>query len=223
MFLHGWGCTHETLMPFIDKLKKTHRCVCFDFFGFGKSKEGKSPLFLDDFKNAVLEKLEMLGIKKCGIVAHSFGARVALLIASEKKDLVDKMFLIGPAGIKPKFSIRKFLKIKLFKLCKFLSKIGLYSKEKLDGWGSSDYRVLSPVMKKTFVNVIKQNLAQVLQKISCETMVVIGDKDRETPPYMGKIMSKKIRNCRLEIIKNAGHFCFLEKTEAIFLAYNFFK
>lgn len=223
MFLHGWGCDHKTLMPFINKLKQTHKCVCFDFFGFGKNKKQTKPLCLKDFEKAVVCELKKLGISKFGIVAHSFGARVAILLACDENVSVEKMFFVGPAGIKPKFSLKKFFKIKAFKFLKFLSKIGLYKKEKLMRWGSSDFKALSPPMRKTFINVISQNLKPMLKKIKCETFVCIGENDKETPIYMGRIMQKEIENCHFEIIKDAGHFCFLEKTDVIFLAYYFFK
>ena len=90
--------------------------------------------------------------KNVHIFAHSFGARVASLIASENGVQVEKMFFVGPAGIKPKFSFKKFFKVRLYKLLKLLSKIKLYSKQKLKKWGSGDYKVLSPVMKQTFQN-----------------------------------------------------------------------
>lgn len=223
MFLHGWGCDHKTLMPFINKLKKTNTCVCFDFYGFGRSKGKNHPLTIYDYKNGVVNTLKKLGFDRVNILAHSFGARVAFLIASEKEIEVEKMFLIGPAGIKPKFSFKKFFKIRLYKLLKFLSKIKLYSKKKLDAWGSSDYKKLSPVMKQTFQNVIGVDEKKLLPQIDAKTFVAIGENDMETPVYMGRIMQKKMKNCRLEIIKGAGHFCFLEKNEVSSLAYYFFK
>jgi len=145
------------------------------------------------------------------------------MIASENEVKVEKMFLIGPAGIKPKFSFKTFCKIKFYKFLKVLSKLHLYPKEKLEKWGSSDYKILSPTMKKTFQNVIKVNLKNRLCKITAETFVVIGQNDSQTPVYMGEILQKKIKNCQFKMIKDAGHFCFLEKTEVGFLACCFFK
>lgn len=207
-------------MPFISKFPN---CTCVAFDLLCDERLNEKPCFLSDFKNYVVETLKTLGFSKISIVAHSFGARIALLMASENEVQVEKMFLVGPAGIKPKFSIKKFFKIKAYQLLKFFSKIGLYSKEKLQNWGSSDYKTLSPVMKKTFQNVIHESLTGVLKNVSAETLVVIGENDRETPVYMGKILKKKIKNCSFKIISGAGHFCFLEKSEPSFLAYYFLK
>ena len=108
--MHGWGCDHTSLMPFIDKLKEKFTCVCFDFFGFGKSQKVTKPLCVDDYKDAVIKTLQKLGFLKISIVAHSVGARVAFKIASESDVEVNKMFLVGPAGIKPRFSFKTFFK-----------------------------------------------------------------------------------------------------------------
>ena len=50
-----------------------------------------------------------------------------------------------------------------------------------------------------------------LDKIENQTLIIFGEKDRETPLYMAKSLNAGIKNSSLKIIKNAGHFCFIDK------------
>ena len=55
--------------------------------------------------------MEKLEIKNPHVIAHSFGGRVTIYLASKYKDLFNKIVLVDSAGIKPKPSIKKKLKI----------------------------------------------------------------------------------------------------------------
>ena len=46
------------------------------------------------------EIIRRLNLAPCDIVAHSFGARVAILLAATYPELVGRMILTGAAGIK---------------------------------------------------------------------------------------------------------------------------
>ena len=42
-------------------------------------------------------------------------------------------------------------------------------------------------------------------------MLIYGDKDKTTPLYLAKRMKKGIKNSKLFVLKNAGHFAFVDK------------
>jgi pimeloyl-ACP methyl ester carboxylesterase len=85
--------------------------------------------------------------------------------------------------------------------------------EKLCRFGSKDYRVLSPVMKQTFVNVVNEDLSHDAKFIKTNTIIVWGDKDKETKAYMARKLKRLINGSKLYFLKGAGHFSFLEKKE----------
>ena len=76
--------------------------------------------------------------------------------------------------------------------------------------GSQDYQALSSEMKKVFVSIVNQHLDEYLPLIKQKTLIIFGEKDNETPIYMARKLHKNISNSKLEIIKGAGHFCFLD-------------
>ena len=116
------------------------------------------------------------------------------------------MILTGSAGLKPKRSLKYHFKITYYKLIKrFLSET---AKSK---YGSSEYKSLTGYDKQSYLKIVNEYLDNYLNKINCNTLIIFGRDDTETPIYMAKKLRKKILNSTLYIIENAGHFCFVEK------------
>ena len=65
-------------------------------------------------------------------------------------------------------------------------------------------------MKQTFVNVVNEDLSIFASKIICETLIVWGEKDKETKLWMARKLNRLIKGSKLKIIDGAGHFCFLD-------------
>ncbi len=216
LFLHGWGCDGKIFLELSEIFSRFYRCLIIDFPPFGKSEEPKEIWGVGDYAQMVKEFLDMLHIKKFKIIAHSFGGRVALNLASCYNNNVTKMVLTGAAGLKSKFNLLNFLKISVYKTFKkfYVGK----------NMGSVDYRALSNQMKKSFVKIIKHDQTEDCEKIICPTLLIYGKNDDATPVYMAKKLNKLIKNSKLIILKNSGHFCFLDSKEEFFdLAYNFLK
>ena len=63
----------------------------------------------------------------------------------------------------------------------------------------------------TFIKVISEDLQSSLKRIMAPTLLIWGENDKDTPIYMGKIMEKEIRDAGLVILKNAGHYSYLDQ------------
>lgn len=201
VFLHGWG---GGIPSFLFVAKQLNcRCTLVDFYGFGKSAHPNFPLTVADYARGVLEILKKQGIKKAAFIGHSFGGRVAIEIAASHPELVSRLVLVDSAGIKPKRTVKYYLKVAVHKVLKLFGK-GLK--------GSDDYRALSPVMKKTFINVVNYDQTPLLSRITAPTAIFWGDKDKQTPPYMAKKMNRLIADSHIFWLTNAGHFSYLDNS-----------
>ncbi len=176
------------------------------FKGFGDNKGMDYPYSLDDYVSELKEYFDKNRIVYPHVIAHSFGARVILKALYSQPKLVDKLVLTGAAGLKPKATLKKRIKKLSFRVLKRLVK-----KERLRRFYSKDYLALDPVMKESFKKIIAENLDYVLPSIENETLLAFGDKDRETPLYMAKRFNEGIKGSKLFVIKDAGHFCFIDK------------
>ena len=79
--------------------------------------------------------------------------------------------------------------------------------------GSSDYAKLkTDVSRQTFNKIISLDLKKNLKDIKNPVLLIWGENDKDTPLYMAKIMEKRIKDCGLVVIENAGHFSYLDNT-----------
>lgn len=224
VFLHGWGASGQLMMPLYKKLSSfassedSMAYLFIDFPPFGASGEPISPWNLDDYVKLTEEIIEYVGnYEKINIIGHSFGGRVAIKLCAELDSLkdethlkIDKLVLLSSAGIKPRFSLKKKINIWRYKFYKKINSPKRFS------FGSKDYKILPPIMKKTFVHIVNEDLTECCEKIKTKTLIIFGEKDKETPLYMGKILNKKIKNSLLIPIKKGDHFAYIHHLNLIF-------
>ena len=219
IFLQGWGTNIDLYYRVFDKLKQKNRIVAFDFPGFGKTPEPDSAWNVDNYVDFLESFLEKLKIKKAILMGHSFGGRVIIKYMSRKdrKVEVEKIVLLDSAGIKPKTTPKKQFRQKWYKFCKKVvsskpgEKLFPGMLEKLQNkYGSADYRKATPLMKQVLVKTVNEDLTDLLPNINCPTLLVWGDLDTATPLSDAKLMEEKIPDAGLVVLKNTGHYSFLE-------------
>ena len=214
VFLHGWGAGSEMFLPLAKEIYKERNSFLFiDFPPFGKSEEPKTVWTIQDYKAMALQIIQHILDKQnytsLDIISHSFGGRIAILLASENKLKLNKLILIGAAGIKPKRGLIYKTKVLKYKIMK------KFAPQKAANMGSEDYKKLSSTMKQTFKNIVNTDLASLCDKISCQTLIIYGQKDKETPIYMAKKLHKSIKNSKLIIVNGAHHFVYLEQLKLV--------
>ena len=125
------------------------------------------------------------------------------------------------AGVKPKPTLKKRVKILKYKLIKFCVKLKLCSKSRLNKYGSSDYRALDSTMKQTFKNIVNFDQTSMLKYIKCATLILWGNNDTQTPLYMAKTLNKYIKDSAL-IVYPGDHFMYLSNLDKINIILNKF-
>ncbi len=221
VILPGWGETRNTFFEIINILKIDYTVYIIDYPGFGETKFPNYNLTMDDYTLLVIEFFNKLNIVNPNIIAHSFGGRIAILLSSKYNIPIKNLVLIDSAGIKPKMTLKKKFRLKLYKTLQFLANYFPKSiKYKLktylfNKFSSSDYQALDENMRETFKNIINYDLTNYLSHITANTLILWGEKDVDTPLKDGKLMHKKITNSELIIFPNCTHFCYLENTYVI--------
>lgn len=202
LFLHGYLCDSSIFCGIKKEFEQKFNCYFLDLQGFGKNKNMPYPYCLNDYIRQVKEFMQNNNIKKPCVIAHSFGARIAVKMASQGE--FSKIILTGAAGLKSKFSVKKFFKKCIFKILKLF-----VPKNKLSKFYSADYNALNSIMKQSFIKIVNEHLESASKKVKNKTLIISGENDLETPLYMAKKYNKLIKNSKLIVIKEAGHFCFL--------------
>lgn len=211
VFLHGWGCDGSVFAPVVQRLSD-FECFTLDFNGFGKSPQPPaSGWSVEDYAAELALFFQQNNIQRACVVGHSFGCRVALVLAARYPQLVDRLLLVAPAGLR-QFSFRRWFKVRKYKLHKFLCRLGVC--HNLDQrCGSVDYNACDDGMKNTFIKVVNQDLSNFAKLVRCPTLIVNGSDDSETPVKNAKRLKKLISDSSLVEIQG-GHFAFFQNSNS---------
>jgi pimeloyl-ACP methyl ester carboxylesterase len=216
VLLHGWGVDSKTFEAVHKFLEKNFKVYSLDFPGFGQSAEPPEPWGVEQYADFLAAFLKQFNIDDPILIGHSFGCRVSLYHAS--RNPVRKLIFTGAAGIKPKRKFMYYMRVYTYKFCRKLLKLPIINKKEEEllkklkaRFGSSDYKNVSGVMQQTFVKVVNEDLKFLMPKIKAPTLLIFGENDTATPVEDGKTMEHLIPDAGLVVIKNAGHYAFLEK------------
>lgn len=222
LILHGWGACINSMAPIWQFFKNKFKVYVLDFPGQGnKSEEPKEVWGVPEYAEMVYKFINKLEIKNPHVIAHSFGGRVAIYLASKYNDLFNKIVLVDAAGVKPRRTLKKTLKIFMFKCGKSYLKL-ISSEDKYEErlknyrkkFASSDYNeIKSDIMRQTFSKVINLDLTKNLKQITRPVLLIWGENDKDTPLYMAKIMEKNIKDAGLVVLENAGHFSYIDESK----------
>ncbi len=215
IILHGWGANTGVMKPIADGIGGKLKVYNIDLPGFGGSDEPATDDWdIYSYADFVAEFVKETGIVKPIVIAHSYGGRIALILAGKKLIDINKMVLTGCAGIVPKRGPDYYFKVYSYKLSKKI--FGLFGgrnvekmKKKL---GSSDYASASEKMRRVMVRAVNEDLKYLMPEISVPTLLIWGEKDDATPLSDGQTMEKLIPDSGLVVMPGATHFAFLEQS-----------
>lgn len=227
VFLHGWGSSLEAFTRIQQEFEKGFHVFSIDLPGFGKSEEPAEAWGVEEYTQLIEEFFRLKGITNPILAGHSNGGRISIVYAS--RNPVHKLILLDSAGVKPKRSLKYYVKVYSYKLMRKLmplvvgkAKAQAMVEERRKKSGSTDYNNASPMMRQVLVRVVNTDLQSYMPLIKAPTLLVWGENDTATPVGDAKIMEKLIPNAGLVIFKNAGHFAFIEKLGEFLIVLNNF-
>jgi pimeloyl-ACP methyl ester carboxylesterase len=220
LLLHGWGCSIETMGVVFDDFAQHYAVVALDFPGHGKSDLPPKAWGVSDFSECLLRVMDALHIQRPHIIAHSHGGRVTIKLAVSNPERVGKIVLVNSAGARPPRTLKYCLRV-------FLAKIGKFLARDCGRWGanvrswlyravaSKDYANAGP-LRDTFVKLVNEDLTpklcrMILRYITSPTLLIWGENDTETPVSSAVVMRDAIPYAELVILKNAGHFSYIDQ------------
>lgn len=215
ILMHGWGCDHSTVRSIAATAALTHTVYNIDFPGFGASEEPAEVWGVEHYTRLIEALVKAEKLESPVLVGHSFGGRVAILFASRNK--ADKVILVDAAGIKPRRTLKYYLKVYSFKAGKKFWEL-ILGKEKAQARidrmrarrGSSDYAGASPMMRRILSKVVNEDLTDRLPLISAPALLIWGENDTATPLSDAKKMARLIPDSGLVSFTGCGHYSFLD-------------
>ena len=232
LFIHGLGSSADRWLDIPDalSLQQDLHVTTLDLPGFGLSDKPNIDYTIGEFAKVISQFMQGVGIGKASIVGHSLGGYIAAHIASEHRELVDKLVLIDSSGMleRPTPLLLQYLsaaknpsKNTVRAVFEQLVADPIRIPEVLvDGF---IYRICQPgalhAFKSAFDNSVNTQIGvEKLRSIGhskIPTMIIWGKRDNLIPlKYLG-IFQEAIVGSEVFIVEDAGHAPFAEKPATV--------
>jgi pimeloyl-ACP methyl ester carboxylesterase len=94
VLIHCFTCAMDWWDGMLPRLEASHRVVAVDLLGHGGSEKPGSGYTPVNQAKLVAEALERLGVSGAEVVGHSLGGAVAVALAQQAPDLVDRVVIV---------------------------------------------------------------------------------------------------------------------------------
>ncbi|MDA3077644.1 alpha/beta hydrolase [Campylobacter sp. JMF_06 NA1] len=205
LVLHGWGAKKELMQRVFEaKFFPNYRLVFVDLPGFGASSQPKFALTSEDYAGIMREFIAALGGAPEAIMGHSFGGKVATLLAPKRLILLSSAGIIEPKPLKVRAKIVVFKCLKYVGLAKFWR-----------FFASKDASGMSEEMFGTLKNVIREDFEPIFAEIKPEkTLIFWGISDTATALSSGEKIHSLIKNSKFYPL-DGDHFFFIKHAKFI--------
>lgn len=161
---------------------------------------------------------ELAGEEKPVVIGHSNGGRIALHYVQRYPGKLERLILIGSAGM-PHADPKTTGKLKVLRLVakagKPLKSLPLIGKIFYKLIGAKDYHNAPPNMKRTMQNMLDTDKDINLSRIGIPVTLIWGREDRITPLEDGQKMAEAINNAKLHILDDARHSPYATQPEKV--------
>ena len=239
VFIHAFPLSSVMWEPQVQEFSKHYRVIALDLRGHGESEAPLWHFTLDDYAEDIRALLTHMGITQATFIGLSMGGYTLFALFRKFPELV-KAMVLADTRAQADSEEAKAGRLAMAQIAyrEGPSAIAEMMIPKLLAPATIEHRndlveqIRSIILKNQASGIIvdlmamaqRQDSTSLLSKISCPTLVIVGEHDVATPPAESQYMADRISNVQLVIIPNAGHASNLEKPEAFNQALDsFFK
>lgn len=180
--LHGWGRSHRDFDATVRPAgRDALDAFVLDLPGFGATPPPPEVWGSADYAAAVSAVLAEMRLPVL-IVAHSFGGRVAVHLASTQPAAVSGLVLTGVPLLRLGPPRRPALG---YRAVRSLHRAGLIGEDRMERarqrYGSADHAAASGIMRQVHGRVVAESYEEQLAAVACPVTLVWGDDDATVP------------------------------------------
>ena len=227
LFVHGSGpgasgwSNFKGNYPFL--AEQGYRTIVPDTMGYGYSSKPEEGAFsLEDVAAQYKALLDALGVDRATLVGNSQGGAIAITMALNYPDLVDKLVLMAPGGLEARDTYMEMEGIKA--MIRVLYKEGI-SKETMRKVFTlqlnDESKITDEIIEERYqvaVTQHKDNIARIrvtnqedrLSEIQCPVLCFWGANDKFCPVSGASKIASSCPNSRTMLIANCGHWVMVE-------------
>jgi pimeloyl-ACP methyl ester carboxylesterase len=219
VWLHGWARQSRDFAAAAQLLAdRGIASVALDLPGFGSSPAPHSAGGGRHYAELIEPTLREIADGPLVLVGHSFGGRIAVVVASQHPDLVGELVLTGvPQLVRLGAPARAPM---TYRAIRWLAQRHLISDSRLEAarqkYGSSDYRNAQGVMRDVLVATVQETYETELNTLTAPIAFVWGEGDRDVPIEIARRAAALVQGpTTLEVVAGVGHLLPLEAPDAL--------
>ncbi|GAB2480323.1 alpha/beta fold hydrolase [Algoriphagus taiwanensis] len=231
LFSHGLLWSHKMFAAQVEVLSKSYRVIAYDHRGQGQS-ESKGPFDMDTVAEDAAALIENLGLGKVHFAGLSMGGFVGMRLAARRPELIKSLILMETsANAEPVENLPKYKTLN--GIVKWLGVIAPVANKVMpimfaESWltNPSNSAAIKHWKKEVMANkksitgpvegvIYRKGVEDELAKITCPTLIMVGDEDVATKPEKAKFIQMGITGAVLHRIPGAGHSSCIEKPEVV--------
>lgn len=203
-------------------------CYAPDMVGFGYSERPEDVEYgLQTWADQTVGFIKAMGIEKCHLIGNSFGGSIALRIATQHPELVDKIVLMGSMGVP--FDITDGLDtvwgyegtiesmrqvLDYFAYSRDLVNEELAQvryKASMEPGFHESFSSMFPAPRQRWVEAMTTPDDEI-RKLTNRTLIVHGREDKVIPLETSLKLEQLIDNADLSVFSHCGHWSMIERT-----------
>jgi pimeloyl-ACP methyl ester carboxylesterase len=226
ILLHGTGGEGARWTPQIQGLSSDFRVIALDQIGFGQSDKPMTTYHSGVFAGFLAGFMKAIDVPKASLIGQSMGAAVALSLAVEKPEMVERLVLVNGGGFRaeqpaqrtpPDWHARQIANAgTLAESREYMEKLYYDHSFVTDKLVEQNLmqRLRSAYTIESMHTAADRGLGGVsedqVRAIKAPTLLVWGANDKLSPPVNADKLNAVIKNSRKVLIDKAGHYPFLE-------------
>ncbi|MCE7056683.1 alpha/beta hydrolase [Algoriphagus sp. AGSA1] len=231
VFSHGLLWSHKMFGDQIEFLQSRFRVIAYDHRGQGQS-EVADPFDMDTLTDDAMELISQLCDGPVHFAGLSMGGFIGMRLASRFPEKIKSLVLLETsANAEPVENLPKYKTLngivrwfgivppvvgKVMKIMFAESWLNdPLNAEKIEFW-KAELKANKKSISKAVEGVIyRKGIENEIGRITCPTMIVVGDEDIATTPVKAKFIQMGIPRSKLHLIPGAGHSSCIEKPKEI--------
>jgi pimeloyl-ACP methyl ester carboxylesterase len=237
LFIHGLSGCWQNWLENIPYFARHHRVIAMDLPGFGQSEMPAEPISMKGYAATIDALMTELGIDSAQIVGNSMGGFIGAELAIQHPARVERLVLAAAAGLSIEYirterenglrhraenvaffyigwlasqshtvaARRRLRSALLLLVAAHPQKLpAALTIEQVAGSGKPGF---SDALDAMFNYPLRDRL----EKITCPTFIVWGDKDRLVPVRDAALFEKLIPDSRAVVYEDTGHLAMMER------------
>lgn len=234
VLIHGIAGSSTTWRAVMPALAEHYTVIAPDLLGHGHSAKPRGDYSLGAYASGIRDLLAVLGQERGTVVGHSLGGGVAMQLAYQFPERIERLVLVASGGLGKEVS--PLLKAVTLPGAEYVLPLLLHrrirevgewpgNQARRLGWRPNDtlaeiwrsYTTLTDRHgQQAFIHTVRSVIDVAGQRVSAHdrlylaealpTLIVWGDRDRIIPVAHAHTAAESIPGVRLEILEGAGHF-----------------